>query len=228
MAGWLGSLRSTMHPYGFSSLPSPETCSAELFSFPSQLWTSARGDLRGAGTAGPELRAGPSPVIPPHALHGADDHIGGRSEGLKVDAHDVVIAHRPRQAHEEPPDGKPPPIDQKRAVHRLLQLDVKLFHVECADRVGDEADVVDRAPRDKAEAVHEKPVLIGAKPWPALGERQEIISRAPCQDGRDGKKLVSPGEPCGEACHRKRRERIKSRCLLFVVRKNKSFLQIFR
>lgn len=118
------------------------------------------------------------PVELPHAKDGPVDLVRWGREGLQVDAHDIVVAHRPRQAHQQPPDPEPAPVRQQRGLHGLLELDVKLLHFKRADGVGDKIDIGDGSPGDKPEAVDEKPVLVRANPHPALGERKKVVSGA--------------------------------------------------
>src|ERR1700741_1990109 len=70
------------------------------------------------------------PVKAPHAKHDAVDFIGGWREGLQVDANDIVVAHFPRQSHQQPPSREPPPVREQRSAQRLLELDVQFFHLK--------------------------------------------------------------------------------------------------
>ena len=154
------------------------------------------------------------------------DLLRGRREGLQIDADDIVVAHRPGQAHQEPPDGKPAPVGQQRGLHRLPELDVKLLHLERAHGVGDEAYVRDGAPGDQPEAVDEKPVLVRAKTHPVLGERKEVVGRAAGKNGQDRQKLEAPGQPRRKGGGGDPGQHVKARGVGAVIGKDEAFLQI--
>src|SRR5271166_2825636 len=92
--------RSRMRHSGSFCLRSPETCSAAPYCSPSSA-TPRFAKRFSRKLISITAKVEVLPVEAPHALHCAADFVCGRGEGLEVYADDFVVAHFPRQAHQE-------------------------------------------------------------------------------------------------------------------------------
>ena len=124
--------------------------------------------------------------------------LGRRGEGGERNAHDIVVAHRPGQLHQQPPDRQAAPIHEQCVVQRGFQADLQLVRFGEARRKGNLLNIADGAPGNETETVDENAVLPRADPRLAFLKRVKILGDASRRRTDDQKRVIAGREEHAE------------------------------